>query len=84
MYVAVTRAKRYLCLSTDRRTPSPYLAEMGLTIAEYTETQQPDAASGLVLSKVGGEKPRETTIEIAPDGSFFIGKKGERRLVEDF
>ena len=84
MYVAVTRAKRYLCLSTDRRMPSPYITEMGLTIAEYTETQETDAASGLVLSKVGGEKPRETIIEVAADGSFFIGKKGERRLVEDF
>jgi len=84
MYVAVTRAKRYLCLSTDRRTPSPYIAEMGLTIAEYTETQQTDAASGLVLSKVGGERPRETIIESAPDGTLYIGRKGERRLVEDF
>jgi len=36
-YVAVTRAKQYLCISTLIEAPSPYIAEMGLTISPVGE-----------------------------------------------
>ncbi len=44
MYVAVTRAKKYLCISTDRRWPSPFIAEMGLEITDWKDKglQLPD------------------------------------------
>jgi superfamily I DNA/RNA helicase len=64
-YVAVTRAKKYLCLSTSRTNPSPYIAEMGLRVDfETTQSDPAGATPRIPVESVRREDPYETDVTI--------------------